>query len=198
MQWKWTNVKAGGLRPTPRGGVSLAVAANGKGYIFGGVLDVNEDEESLDGQFSNEMHSLDLSSQTWRLVELTGKKDKKSTKDKVTDDNNEEMETSTTSAPQGIYLYAICLCIDFCPVNHTTMVNIHTCLCFTVSTDGIFTITVGGSSSNQTSKSKSKTTNLNVPSPRMKPGNNYKFKSLERRLNNKFNNAFVLNFFDFF
>lgn len=121
MLWKWTSVKAGGLRPTPRGGVSLAVAANGKGYIFGGVLDVNEDEESLDGHFSNEMHSLDLSNQTWRLVELTGKKDKKSTKDKATDDN-EEMETTTTSAPQGIYFV---FALTLCPANLATRVNIH-------------------------------------------------------------------------
>lgn len=128
LLWKWTSVKAGGLRPMARGGVSLAVAANGKGYIFGGVLDVNEDEESLDGQFSNEMHSLDLSNQTWRLVELTGKKDKKSTKDKATDDNNDEMETTTTSAPQGIYLNIFCHCIDFRPANHAILVYIHSCL----------------------------------------------------------------------
>lgn len=68
------NVKAGGLRPTPRSGVSLTVAANGKGYIFGGVVDVNEDEESLESQFSNEMHLFELSNQTWRLIELSGKK----------------------------------------------------------------------------------------------------------------------------
>lgn len=40
-----------------------------------------------------------------------------------------------------------------------------------VSSDGVFTITVGGSSSSaQTAKSKSKSTNANVPSQRMKPG----------------------------
>lgn len=167
LLWKWISIKAGGLRPTPRGGVSLAVATNGKGYIFGGVLDVNEDEESLDGQFSNEMHSLDLSNQTWHLVELTGKKEKKSTKDKATDDNNEEMETTTTSAPQGIitYLYFV-FALTF-----NRQILQHSCFTFTVTTDGIFTITVGGTSSSQASKSKLKTTNLNVPSPRMKPGN---------------------------
>lgn len=39
-----------------------------------------------------------------------------------------------------------------------------------VSTDGVFTITVGGSTSSQTSKTKAKTDNANVPSQRMKPG----------------------------
>lgn len=89
-------MKAGGYRPPPRSGVNVAVAANGKAYTFGGVLDVNEDEESLDGQFSNDMHVLDLTSLTWRLVELKGKKDIKA-KSKNTEDDDDAMET--TSAP---------------------------------------------------------------------------------------------------
>lgn len=95
-------MKAGGYRPAPRSGVNVAVAANGKAYIFGGVLDVNEDEESLDGQFSNEMHALDLTSLTWRAVELKGKKESK-TKAKGNDDDS-EMETTPAVAQtsQGI------------------------------------------------------------------------------------------------
>lgn len=97
MQWKWVSVKAGGYRPPPRSGVSVAVAANGKGYTFGGVLDINEDEENLDGQFTNEMHILELSNPTWRLVELKGKKENKSTK-KETDGNDDEMDTSAPTS----------------------------------------------------------------------------------------------------
>ncbi|XP_031635184.1 kelch domain-containing protein 4 [Contarinia nasturtii] len=138
LLWKWSSVKPGGYRPAPRSGVSVAVAANGKGYIFGGVLDVNEDEENLDGQFSNEMHLLDLSNPTWRLIELKGKKDK-STKSK--DKKEEEgMDTDAKATTQ-------------------------------VSSDGVFTITVGGSSSSsQKVKSASKLEGHNAPSPRMKPG----------------------------
>lgn len=88
-------VKPGGLRPISRSGVSLAVAANGKGYIFGGVLDVDEDEENLDGQFSNEMHMLELSNQTWRFIGLTGKKEKKSIKNKTEKKSDDEMDTTT-------------------------------------------------------------------------------------------------------
>lgn len=90
-------MKAGGYRPPPRSGVNVTVAANGKAYIFGGVLDVNEDEESLDGQFSNEMHVLDMTSLTWRLVELKGKKDVKA-KSKNTEDADDSMETTSTVA----------------------------------------------------------------------------------------------------
>lgn len=39
-----------------------------------------------------------------------------------------------------------------------------------VSSDGVFTITVGGGSSSQVSKTKAKTGNANIPSQRMKPG----------------------------
>lgn len=102
LQWKWSSVKPGGFRPAPRSGVSVAVAPNGKSYIFGGVLDVNEDEESLDGQFSNEMHQLDLTNQTWRLLELKGKKENKSTKSKEKSENEETMETSSASTSQGL------------------------------------------------------------------------------------------------
>lgn len=41
---------------------------------------------------------------------------------------------------------------------------------FSVSTDGVFTITVGGSSSSQAVRSKAKLSSVNVPSQRMKPG----------------------------
>lgn len=97
LKWKWVSVKAAGYRPAPRSGVNVTVAANGKAYIFGGVLDVNEDEESLDGQFSNEMHVLDLTSLTWRLVELKGKKDIK-IKSKNAEDGDDKMETTPAVA----------------------------------------------------------------------------------------------------
>lgn len=103
LKWKWVSVKAGGYRPAPRSGVNVAVAANGKAYIFGGVLDVNEDEESLDGQFSNEMHVLDLTSLTWRLVELKGKKEiKAKSKDNEGDDDEMEATPAEAQTSQGI------------------------------------------------------------------------------------------------
>lgn len=53
--------------------MSVAVAANGKCYNFGGVLDTKEDEEEIEGQFGNDLHVLDLSSSVWRRVELNKK-----------------------------------------------------------------------------------------------------------------------------
>lgn len=103
MQWKWSTVKPGGHRPAPRSGVNVAVAQNGKGYIFGGVLDVNEDEENLDGLYSNEMHLLELANPTWRLIELKGKKDKSKSKEKDADDV--DMDADAQASTQGNYLY---------------------------------------------------------------------------------------------
>lgn len=99
LLWKWSTVKPGGLRPVPRSGVNVAVAQNGKAYIFGGVLDVNEDEEILEGQFSNEMHCLDLSSQVWRLVELSGKKEKKVAKSKSKNESAEDEKMDSLETP---------------------------------------------------------------------------------------------------
>lgn len=98
MQWKWASVKAGGYRPPPRSGVTVAVAPNGKGYTFGGVLDVNEDEENLDGQFTNDMHILELANPTWRLVELKGKKDGNKLSKKEKEENDEEMDATSSAA----------------------------------------------------------------------------------------------------
>lgn len=130
-------MKPGGFRPPPRSGVSVTVAPNGKAYIFGGVLDTDEDEERLEGQFTNEMHALDLSNQVWRLIELSGKKEKKSKKDGNKSTADEQMETVQPSQ---------------------------------MTSDGIFTMTVGAAKSVSTSTSQSNDSAANVPSPRMKPG----------------------------
>lgn len=94
--------------------MNVTVAPNGKAYIFGGVLDVNEDEESLDGLYSNEMHLLELVNATWRLIELKGKKDKSKSKDK----EEEDMDMDAQSSTQGfilffiIFLHSSLSCVD--------------------------------------------------------------------------------------
>lgn len=108
MQWKWATVKPGGYRPQPRSGVNVVVAPNGKAYIFGGVLDINEDEENLDGSYSNEMHMLELNTSTWRLIELKGKKDGQSSKTKEIDDAEMDMAAAAaTATSQGFYFSSL-------------------------------------------------------------------------------------------
>lgn len=53
------------------------------------------------------MHVLDLSTYVWRLIELSGKKEKKSAKSKTAGklaDVEMEADTSSTTKTQGYYL----------------------------------------------------------------------------------------------
>lgn len=45
-------------------------------YCYGGVFDIEDDEENLAGNFFNDMFQLDLEKLCWRTVSVTGKKDK--------------------------------------------------------------------------------------------------------------------------
>ncbi|XP_023160351.2 kelch domain-containing protein 4 [Drosophila hydei] len=149
-KFKWSTVKAGGYRPKPRNSVGCTVGANGKAYCFGGVMDVNEDDENVQGQFGDELLVFDLSSHAWRLLEVAAK-DKSSSKLDKEKSNDIEMAGDAAQAAEKTV---------------------------TTSTDGIFTVTVGGPGSSQaTTPYVSKIPSLfgtprrtDVPSPRMNPG----------------------------
>lgn len=142
------------MKPVPRSGVGLTstVTPAGLVYTFGGVLDVDEDEENVLGNFSNEMHSLDLAKQMWRLVELreqpsTTKTSKKSKAAAAAAGKDAEMADDDADESAG----------DAAK---------------TVSSDGVFTMVLGGgggmsASADKTGK-KAGTVVGNVPSPRMK------------------------------
>lgn len=95
LSWKWLPLKPGGARPPPRSGVSIATAPNGKVYAFGGVLDVDEDEETLEGNCSNDLNLLDLTNQKWRPVELNRKSEQ--TKGKAHEPIGDEISTASSS-----------------------------------------------------------------------------------------------------
>lgn len=130
----------------PRSGIGLSGATvAGLVYTFGGVLDVDEDEENVQGNFGNEMHSLDLAKHVWRLVELrdapsSTKKSGKKPAETVADDATAASSSSASGQ--------------------------------TVSDDGVFKMVVGGGSGSQsasTTVADAKASNVgNVPSPRMK------------------------------
>lgn len=54
----------------------MVTTQNNTAICFGGVFDVEDDEEELSGKFFNDAHSLDLEKLVWRSVVPTGKKDK--------------------------------------------------------------------------------------------------------------------------
>lgn len=69
QKWKWSQVKLGGAKYSARCGVALTAAPGGKAYTFGGVFDVeNEEEEDINGVFYNDLNCLDLE----KLVFRTG------------------------------------------------------------------------------------------------------------------------------
>lgn len=78
-KWRWNSCKPGGRRPVPRSGVACVAGPSGKIYTFGGVMDTEEDDENLRGQFSNEINFLDTAGGgiAWRKVELKTKKSDK-------------------------------------------------------------------------------------------------------------------------
>lgn len=145
LTWKWSTVKAGGGKPVARSGVGLTVTQAGLAYTFGGVLDVDEDEETVDGHFSNDMHSFDLAKHVWRLVELKEPAQPKASGKKSKSGDDDTMVEAAAEAPK------------------------------TVSDDGVFTMVVGGGASSSLfatgsdGKARSKANSVgNVPSPRMK------------------------------
>ncbi|XP_017480471.1 PREDICTED: kelch domain-containing protein 4 [Rhagoletis zephyria] len=145
-KFKWVTVKAGGYRPLPRSSVSCTTAPNGKAYCFGGVMDIDEDEEDIKGQFGEDLLALDLNAQTWRLLEIAKKERKVGKKQDDMSLQDVEMESST-NMPE------------------------------TISTDGVFTVTVAGRSGSSCNTSLPKVPSLfpnrrpkNLPSPRMNSG----------------------------
>lgn len=153
-KWKWSTFKPGGRRLVPRSGVACASAPGGKIYTFGGVMDTEEDDENLRGQFSNEIHFLDTSGGgfAWRKVEI---KTKKTEREKVRKAGREVVRL-------------IFILLQFQPEASSEAMEVAP---VKTTTDGVFTITVGGSAAPKT-PAESSTSQIDVggPSPRMNAG----------------------------
>eukprot|EP00069_Balaena_mysticetus_P005955 bmy_18286T0 len=72
-RWAWARVNPSGAKPTPRSGFSVAVAPNHQTLLFGGVCD-EEEEESLEGHFLNDLHIYDPVRNRWLAGQLKGPK----------------------------------------------------------------------------------------------------------------------------
>ncbi|CAG5053780.1 unnamed protein product [Parnassius apollo] len=67
--WAWRSLSSGGR--TARAGLAAAVNVHAnKAYVFGGVSDVEETEEELRGEMSDELQLLDLETGRWHNVTL--------------------------------------------------------------------------------------------------------------------------------
>ncbi|CAF89948.1 unnamed protein product, partial [Tetraodon nigroviridis] len=63
-KWTWSRVSPSGSKPPPRSGFSLAVGPGGRAVLFGGVCD-EEEEESLSGDFYNDLYLYDIVKNRW-------------------------------------------------------------------------------------------------------------------------------------
>ncbi|KAI4469831.1 kelch domain-containing protein [Holotrichia oblita] len=121
LKWKWSQIKIGGLHISPRCSMPMTTAPNNVALCFGGVFDVEDDEETLAGKFFNDAYSLDLEKLVWRSVLPSGKKEKdnKARRRKHKEEGNDikddvedpiEIEQSleqTTIADDGIFKVSI-------------------------------------------------------------------------------------------
>ncbi|XP_006860339.1 PREDICTED: kelch domain-containing protein 4 [Chrysochloris asiatica] len=68
-KWTWTRIHPSGVKPTPRSGFSVAVTPNHQTLLFGGVCD-EEEEESLQGDFFNDLYFYDSAKSRWFAGQL--------------------------------------------------------------------------------------------------------------------------------
>ncbi|CAH0406206.1 unnamed protein product [Chilo suppressalis] len=95
----WRTLTGGPSSPPARAGQAAAYAAHmGRGYVFGGVSDVEETEEDIRGEISDELLMLDLEAGKWHSVTLKSEQTAQtaSTQPSVADEKPEESVTVVT------------------------------------------------------------------------------------------------------
>ncbi|XP_058135587.1 kelch domain-containing protein 4 isoform X2 [Dasypus novemcinctus] len=75
-RWAWARINPSGVKPTPRTGFSVAVTPGQQVLLFGGVCD-EEDDESLEGEFFNDLHFYDATRNRWFAGQLKGPRSEK-------------------------------------------------------------------------------------------------------------------------
>lgn len=103
-KWSWSRVSPSGNKPPPRSGFSLAVGPAGRAVLFGGVCD-EEEEETLEGDFYNDLYLYDTVKSRWFPGLLRGNKTekKKRRRGKKTgaEGGSAEEEGEEAAPPQG-------------------------------------------------------------------------------------------------
>ncbi|KAF7707736.1 hypothetical protein HF521_018954 [Silurus meridionalis] len=98
-KWSWSRVNPSGVKPPPRSGFSLAMGPAGRAIVFGGVCD-EEDEETLEGDFFNDLYLYDINKSRWFPGQLKGtklEKKKRRRGKKAEEDGGQENETNQES-----------------------------------------------------------------------------------------------------
>ncbi|KAG8562524.1 hypothetical protein GDO81_015710 [Engystomops pustulosus] len=72
-KWAWSRMNPSGVKPTPRTGFSMAVGPNNRSVLFGGVYD-EEEEETIEGDFFNDLYFYDQGKNRWFTAQIKGHK----------------------------------------------------------------------------------------------------------------------------
>ncbi|XP_061825877.1 kelch domain-containing protein 4 [Nerophis lumbriciformis] len=72
-KWTWSRLNPSGNKPPPRSGFSMAVGPAGRSVLFGGVCD-EEEEETLEGDFYNDLYLYDMVKNRWYPGQCKGNK----------------------------------------------------------------------------------------------------------------------------
>ncbi|XP_069824699.1 kelch domain-containing protein 4 isoform X2 [Dendropsophus ebraccatus] len=70
-KWMWSRLNPSGVKPTPRTGFSMVVGPNNRSILFGGVYD-EEEEETIEGDFFNDLYFYDQGKNRWFAAQLKG------------------------------------------------------------------------------------------------------------------------------
>ncbi|XP_070575782.1 kelch domain-containing protein 4-like [Ptychodera flava] len=91
-KWKWSRQSQSGMKPLPRSGTSMVVTAGNRAFMFGGVNDLEDDDEDLESEFLEDMYTLDLERGKWFELQLRGKKQKKKRRRKQKEKDSEKQD----------------------------------------------------------------------------------------------------------
>lgn len=92
--WSWRSLAGGPLGPPARASQAAAVNVhNNRAYVFGGISDVEETEEELRGEMSDDLQMLDLEAGKWHNVTL---RSEQTTQQPI--DANVEMQVPATES----------------------------------------------------------------------------------------------------
>ncbi|XP_073911604.1 kelch domain-containing protein 4 isoform X1 [Castor canadensis] len=103
-KWMWTRINPSGIKPTLRSGFSVAVAPNHQVLLFGGVCD-EEEEESLEGMFFNDLYFYDAIRNRWFAGQLKGPKSEKKKRRRgkaEACENTSEQEQGVANSPEPL------------------------------------------------------------------------------------------------
>uniref|UniRef100_A0A8C8DKH9 Kelch domain containing 4 n=1 Tax=Oryzias sinensis TaxID=183150 RepID=A0A8C8DKH9_9TELE len=99
-KWAWSRLNPSGSKPPPRSGFSLAAGPAGRAVLFGGVCDEEEDE-TLEGDFYNDLYLFDSVKNRWFPGVLRGNKTEKKKRRRGKKAGVEEEEGGATDEEVG-------------------------------------------------------------------------------------------------